>query len=83
MEADTRPTYWNYTDNEAIHIDPTAIEFQPTGSFYKDIQNYCDLISVALHPCFKEPSTVTFSLSLVERKESGTRIISKRATSET
>ncbi len=45
---------WSYSENQSTPFDPTAVVFQPTGSFYKDIADYCALASIKVHPCLRE-----------------------------
>jgi len=59
---------WSYTENQLIPFDPTAVEFQPTGDFYKDIATYCSLIKIVVHPFLKEPNFVFLSYLRIFQK---------------
>ena len=54
---------WSYLENQAINFDPASIQFKPSGSFYKDIADFCELAKIKVHPCFKESKIIITQLT--------------------
>lgn len=74
--------YWEYSDNESVAFDPNMIKFKPTGAFYKDMADYCDLAGLHIHPSFDKPKKVLIDISIARKYSSG-RWISGRIARET
>lgn len=49
---------WSYSVNESVNVDPTAVAFNPSGDFYKDVATFCELAKIRVHPFLHEPDPV-------------------------